>query len=209
MAELAEDPHKAETIVVFDDPFNSQDHYRRTCTITEIRRCGNGVQQVVVMSHDRHFLREIWDLPLPPEHRKALELVAMGKRDTVIAPWDIENDTESDDAANRRMLNAYYTKREGEPRDVIQKIRPVVETHIRRIAPTEMEGVSTLGAMLSQIREVEQVPQALKDAYDDIDDINTYTRQFMHGDTHYVRGKRLSSDELAGFVEKTLAIVGH
>jgi wobble nucleotide-excising tRNase len=209
MAELAGDPHKAETIVVFDDPFNSQDHYRRTCTITEIRRCGNSVEQIVVMSHDRHFLREIWDLPLPPEYRKALELVAMGKRDTIIAPWDIESDRESDDAANRRMLNAYFTKRDGQPRDVIQKIRPAIETHIRRIAPTEMNGVSTLGAMLGRIRQVEQVPQALKEAYDDIDDINTYTRQYMHGDPHYVQGKRLSSDELAGFVEKTLLIVGH
>ena len=140
MAEIAEDPNKADTIVVFDDPFNSQDHYRRTCTITEIRRSGNNVGQVVVMSHDRHFLRE---------------------------------------------------------------------THIRRIAPTEMEGASTLGAMLGRIRENEQVPQALKLAYDDIDDINTYTRQYMHGDPNYVQGKRLSSDELAGFVEKVLLIVGH
>ena len=191
MTELAEDPQKAETIVVFDDPFNSQDHYRPTCTITEIRRCGNGVAQVIVMSHDRHFLREIWDLPLPPEDRKTLELVAVGKRDTIIAPWDIENDTESDDAANRRILNAFHTKREGTPRDVIQKIRPVIETHIRRIAPKEMEGA------------------ALRSAHDDIDDVNTYTRQFMHGDPHYSEGKRLSADDLAGFVEKVLLIVGH
>jgi wobble nucleotide-excising tRNase len=209
MTELAEDSHKAETIVVFDDPFNSQDHYRRTCTITEIRRCGNGVAQVVVMSHDRHFLREIWDLPLPPDERKTLELVAVGKRDTIIAPWDIENDTESDDAANRRILNAFHTKREGSPRDVIQKIRPVIETHIRRIAPREMEGASTLGAMLGRIRDDDKVPPALKSAYDDIDDVNTYTRQFMHGDPHYSEGKRLSADELAGFIEKVLLIVGH
>ncbi|KWV49836.1 hypothetical protein AS156_15005 [Bradyrhizobium macuxiense] len=62
--------------------------------------------------------------------------------------------------------------------------------------------------MLGRNRDVEQVPQALKEAYDDIDDINTYTRQYMHGDPNYIQGKRLSSDELAGFVEKTLLIVG-
>jgi hypothetical protein len=31
----------------------------------------------------------------------------------------------------------------------------------------------------------------------------------MHGDPNYSETKRLSADELAGFVEKVLLIVGH
>jgi wobble nucleotide-excising tRNase len=209
LAELAADPHRANAVVVFDDPFNSQDHYRRTCTISEIRRCGRNVAQVIVMSHDRRFLREIWDLPLPTEERKALSLNTVGRRDTVIAEWDIEHDTETEDAANRRILDGFHRERRGKPRDVIQKLRPVIETHIHRIAPQQMEGITGLGKMLAKINDDPTVPPPLKSAYDEIDDVNTYTRGYMHGESEYADTKPISEDELGGFVEKVLMIVGH
>src|SRR6185312_7337648 len=65
LAEIEAEHAKDEMVVVLDDPFNSQDHFRRTCTVTEIRRCGDSVAQVVILSHDRNFLRDLWDLPLP------------------------------------------------------------------------------------------------------------------------------------------------
>jgi wobble nucleotide-excising tRNase len=60
LAGLEEDPPQLPCVVVFDDPFSGQDQFRRTCTIGEIYRCGNSVSQVVVMSHDRNFLKAIW-----------------------------------------------------------------------------------------------------------------------------------------------------
>jgi wobble nucleotide-excising tRNase len=158
LAEIEADPSKADCIVVFDDPFNSQDHFRRTCTATEIKRCGDSVSQVIVMSHDRSFLRDLWDLPLPTGDRKPLWLIAFGHKDTVIAEWPIETDTESEDAANRRVLLAYYHHNRGNPRDVIQKIRPVVETHMQRMAPQLLGGVKGLGNMLEKVRDAKSPP---------------------------------------------------
>ncbi|WP_428667583.1 AAA family ATPase [Reyranella sp.] len=207
LAEVEADPAKGDTVVVLDDPFNSQDHFRRTCTVTEIRRCGDSVAQVIVMSHDRHFLRDLWDLPLPTGDRKALWLIPFGHKDTVISEWPIETDTETEDAANRRVLLSYYLYNEGKPRDVVQKLRPVVETHMRRMAPQLLANVKGLGNMLDKVRDA-QSPPVLVEAYADIEDVNTYTRKYMHGEGKNPDTEPLHTTELSGFVGKVLELTG-
>jgi len=210
LAEIETDPPKGELVVVLDDPFNSQDHFRRTCTVTEIRRCGgdDGAAQVIVMSHDRHFLRDLWDLPLPTGDRKALWLIPFGHKDTVISEWDIEKDTETEDAANRSALLKYYLYNEGKPRDVVQKLRPVVETHMRRMAPQLLANVKGLGYMLEKVRDAPTPPPMLIEAYDDLEDVNTYTRKYMHGEGKNPDTEPLHATELAGFVAKVVELTG-
>jgi wobble nucleotide-excising tRNase len=205
LAQLKADPDKGDCIAVFDDPFNSQDQFRKTCTMSEIRRCGRDVMQVIIMSHDARFLRDLWD-QLQTSDRKALWLLPFGHKDTTIADWPIETDTESDDAANRRVLLAYYQDNEGNARDVIQKIRPVIETHMQRMAP-ELASINGLGNKLGEIRKANG-PPLLLNAYDEIDDINIYTRKYMHGEGKNPDTEPISKSELVGFVHKVLVIAG-
>jgi wobble nucleotide-excising tRNase len=206
LAQIKADAEKADCIVIFDDPFNSQDQFRRTCTMGEIRRCGRDVGQVVVMSHDARFLRDLWEHDLPTDSRKALRLLAFGHRDTVIAEWPIEADTESEDAGNRRVLLSFYHNNKGSPRDVVQKLRPVIETHMKRLAPNLIK-VKGLGNMLGKVRE-DKGPPILLDSYDDLDDINNYTRKYMHGEGKNPDTEPISATELHGFVGKVLEIAG-
>lgn len=206
LAQIKADAEKENCIVIFDDPFNSQDQFRRTCTIGEIRRCGRDVAQVIVMSHDARFLRDLWEHDLPTDNRKALWLLAYGHRDTVIAEWPIETDTESEDAGNRRVLLSFYHENKGSPRDVVQKLRPVVETHMKRMAPNVAK-VKGLGNMLGKIRE-DNGPPHLLDCYDDLDDINNYTRKYMHGEGKNPDTEPVSATELHGFVGKVLEFAG-
>jgi wobble nucleotide-excising tRNase len=206
LAQIKADPDASNCIVIFDDPFNSQDQFRRTCTMGEIRRCGRGVAQVVVMSHDARFLRDLWEHDLPTDDRKALWLLAFRHRDSVIAEWPIETDTESEDAGNRRVLLTFYQQNKGNPRDVVQKLRPVVETHMKRMAPN-LAKIKGLGNMLGKVRE-DNGPPILLDAYDDLDDINTYTRKYMHGEGEKPDTEPVSTTELHGFVGKVLEIAG-
>jgi hypothetical protein len=133
----------------------------------------------------------LWDLPLPTADRKALWMIPFGHKDTVIAEWPIETDAETEDAANRRVLLSYYLYNEGKPRDVVEKLRPVVETHMRRMAPQLLANVKSLGNMLEKVRDA-QSPPVLIEAYDDIEDVNTYTRKYMHGE-----GKNPDTEPLA------------
>src|SRR5262249_18412345 len=144
-------PDKAECLVVFDDPFSSQDHNRRTRTTKELRRCGDEVAQILVMSHDKRFLHDIWEL-LPTDQRKALQLFRFGQKDSLILEWEIAADNETDDAANRRILVEYYNDNEGDPRDVIQKLRPVLEAHVK-VSSSSLTNIKGLGNMLEKIRK--------------------------------------------------------
>ena len=208
LAQLTEDPDRSKCVAIFDDPFSSQDQFRRTCTIGEIQRCGEQVAQVVVLSHDRRFLKAIWDLPLRPSDRKALWLIPSGKRDTGIGEWDIAGDTESEDAVDRRvLLEFYHNPGAGDPRDVIKKLRPVAETHMRRLAAGRLTVVRGLGDMIQRIRS-DQGPESLVDSLPDLTDINAYTRRYMHGENPNAASESVSRDELRGFVGKLLEIVG-
>ena len=55
-------PHK---VVVFDDPFGSQDSFRRQQTVVEIVKMAKSCAQVIVLSHDASFLKRIWDKAPP------------------------------------------------------------------------------------------------------------------------------------------------
>jgi wobble nucleotide-excising tRNase len=206
LAQIKADAEKVDSIIVFDDPFNSQDQFRRTCTMGEIRRCGREVAQVIVMSHDSRFLRDLWEQELETDSRKALWLLPFGHRDTVIAEWSIETDTESEDAGNRRVLLSYYHEGKGNPRDVIKKLRPIIETHLKRMAPA-LGKIKGLGAMLGKVRE-DGGPPILFDAYDDLDDVNNYTRKYMHGEGQNPDTEPVHATELLGFVGKVLEIAG-
>jgi hypothetical protein len=61
---------------------------------------------------------------------------------------------------------------------VVQKLRPVIETHMKRVAP-QLAKIKGLGNMLGKVREA-GTPPIILDAYDDIDDINSYTKKYMH-----------------------------
>jgi len=93
LAQLAHDPGKANKIVVFDDPFNSQDGFRKDCTIQQIKKCGRECAQVIVLSHDPYFLKRVWDRLYTPADRKCLEMARIGKQNTTICEWDVEKAT--------------------------------------------------------------------------------------------------------------------
>ena len=57
LAQLDLDPGLPNKIVVFDDPFTSQDRSRRSCTQQFIRRKSAAAAQVIVLSHDPEFLK--------------------------------------------------------------------------------------------------------------------------------------------------------
>ena len=120
LAQLEHDPDKASRVVVFDDPFNSQDAFRKDCTIRKIKRCGMECAQVIVLSHDPEFLKRVWD-SLEPDERKCLKLARVGLRDTTIVALDIEEATQAAYHAQRKMLLEHYHDGKGDPRDVVQR----------------------------------------------------------------------------------------
>ncbi len=60
-ASLDQDPQLAQKIVVIDDPMTSLDEHRSLTTVQEMRRLVARVRQVIVLSHSKPFLCQLWE----------------------------------------------------------------------------------------------------------------------------------------------------
>ncbi len=206
LAQLEHDPGRANKIVVFDDPFNSHDAFRKDHTVAQIKKCGEACQQVIVLSHDPGFLKRVWDR-LEAGDRKTLQLARLGLRETVISEWDIEKATQERYRTDIRALADYYNAGEGDPRDVINKIRPVLESHARLLYPKQFGDREMLGGMIATIRKDAAHPLAT--IVDDMENLNEYTKRYHHGENPQAALEQINDGELQGFVKKTLAITGY
>ncbi len=207
LAQIEHDPEKASKIVIFDDPFNSQDSFRKDCTVQKIKKCGDDCPQVIVMSHDQSFLKRIWDrLATLAADRKCLQLMRVGVRDTKICAWDIEEATQARFVADRKALADYYSAGDGNPRDTVNKIRPVLETYCRNLYPGDF-GTDMLGTIIGKIRAAGPAHQ-LFPLLNELDVLNEYTRRYHHGENPNAATEPISDTELQGFVKKTLTIIG-
>ncbi|MBA3571544.1 MAG: AAA family ATPase, partial [Pyrinomonadaceae bacterium] len=208
LAHLEHDPDRAAKIVVFDDPFNSQDSFRKDCTVQKIRRCGETCSQVIVLSHDQSFLKRIWDrLDTRSGDRKCLEMARIGQRDTTICAWDIEAATQAAYKADHKALKDFYLTGNGNARDVVQKIRPVLETLCKNLGGGLLLDGDALGTIIRKIRDAGPSHQ-LYPVLDDLDDLNEYTRRYHHGDNRHAATEPISDNELQGYVKRTLDITG-
>ncbi len=207
LAQLDGDPERASKIVVFDDPFNSQDSFRKDCTVVKIKQCGESCHQVIVLSHNQDFLRRVWDRLNPDgAERKCLQLMRVGVRDTRISAWDIEQATQPSFLTERGTLVKYYQTGEGAPRDIVKKVRPVLETHCKNLYPGEFAG-DALGSIICKVRTAGATHQ-LFPLLEDLDALNEYTCRYHHGENPGATIEPINDTELQGFVKRTLDIVG-
>lgn len=207
LAQLDHGPDKAAKIVVFDDPFSSQDSFRKSCTVQKIKKCGEACTQVIVLSHDDRFLKLIWDrLAHLPAERKCLRLARIGLHDTTVSDWDIEVATQAQFLADQHALADYYSSAEGHPRDVVNKIRPVLETYCRNLYPSQFTPAESLGAIIAKIRDAGPAHPLAK-ILDDLEILNAYITPYAHGQPDAATAP-IDENELHGFVKKALQLLG-
>ena len=129
MSQLEQADTPPDIAVLLDDPFQSQDGFRRTSTAFRIKECGSRCGQVIVLSHDPAFLKLVWD-ELPDAQRKALRLVPV-RGSTVIAEWDIYEHLKGEFQANLDVIQRFADLGDGKERDVAQKLRPLLEGYCK------------------------------------------------------------------------------
>jgi hypothetical protein len=71
-----------------------------------------------------------------------------------------------------------------------------------RIEP-KLAKVNNLGEKLAKVRK-ENGPASLLHCYNLIDDLNTFSRKYMHGEGKNPDSEQLSVEELRGYVKRTL-----
>lgn len=206
LAHLENDDDLDNKIVVFDDPFNSQDAFRRRQTIHEIIKIASKCSQVIVLSHDVTFLKQVWAKCLSSK-RKALKLADYGQQGSKITELDLDTECQGRTATDIDHLQAYVTIGTGEPIDVIRKMRTVIEMHLKTTYQGHFDESNWLGDMIGKIRD-EGSNHPAHFLYDELDVINDYTSSYHHGENVFdATPDLIDSSELRGYAQRTLHIV--
>ena len=207
LAHLEQDQDLSAKTVVFDDPFSSQDAFRRRQTVHEIAQVGRKCAQVIILSHDSTFLKQVWD-KAPVAERVSLTLADHRAQGIKIMPVDLERACQGRTAKDIDDLQNYVTTGTGEPLDLIRKMRAVLEAHCWITYPAYFQtGQDWLGEIVQKIREHGDTHPAHA-LYDELDQINDYTKEHHHGeDMADTTPDQIDSQELTGYIKRTLRIV--
>ena len=157
LAKLNADPALGETIVVLDDPFTSLDNFRRQFTVIEIRKLCSRAAQTVVLSHEKNFLRLLWD-KIDQNTIKCIAIQTGAPGMTTIAPYDIESETRSRYLTERMKIEEFV---EGEPHEagyIRTRLRTVCEDFYRRGDPELFHEAASLEEI---IRLLETRPRTI------------------------------------------------
>lgn len=144
----------SDCIVVFDDPFNSQDTARQFETASQIRLIAAAARQVVVLSHDPRFLHLI-------EKDKGTLAVTqhqiVGESDWVanLKAWNVEDEIKADYVRRAERIRAYASTGQHltgcNGALLASDIRVFVEEYIDLRFPGRFAARTQLGAMLDDI----------------------------------------------------------
>lgn len=208
LATLRRDHNLGDKVVILDDPFSSQDRFRRAATQYLIARLAEDCEQVIVLSHDPHFLNAV-EHDTQSTGIARLQISAIG--DAVeISPCDLAAIIGCQLAAERARLTAYVSAGEGTPIDVARAIRPVLEGHLKQAAPDAFKGMNMLGDMIKAISIAlpGDAIHSFTQYAEELDQINRYARPFHHIPGTEVPTRQIDREELKGYAKRALHFVG-
>ena len=143
-----------DCVVVFDDPFNSQDTARQFETASQIRLIAAGARQVVVLSHDPRFLHLI-------EKDKGTlavsqhQIVAESDWVANLKAWNVEDEVKADYVRRAERIRAYASTGQHLTGCNIallaSDLRVFVEEYIDLRFPGRFAARTLLGAMVDEI----------------------------------------------------------
>lgn len=203
---LEADAERSKRVVVLDDPFNSQDRFRRNQTAIEIAELAKTVAQVIVLSHDAGFLADV-GAKLVDTPCKELRLVPVGQHESHITECSLEGLLRQPLRAWIDILQQYYRVGSSSgrpPEDVVQKIRPLLEAHCNNVCPTRFEDADHLSSMIGKVRAAGD-DHPLSRLLKELSDIHDFSKRHHHDDNS-VHGP-IDETELSTYVRRTLRVV--
>jgi wobble nucleotide-excising tRNase len=202
LAQCLADPDLGDTIIVLDDPFTSLDNFRRQFTAIEIRRVCDRAKQTIVLSHDKGFLRLLWD-KIDQKLIKSFALQTGAPGVTTITPYDIPGSTQSRHVTERMKIEEFI---EGEPHElsyIRSRLRTVCEDFYRKGDPRVFGEAATLDQIIRTLKDAHE-DHPFKGALEDLKDINSYSRVENHAEIDGDPYGYTNPDELKGFCRLVL-----
>lgn len=208
LAKLDHDGQLCDKTLVVDDPLSSHDSHRRRETVAAIKELCGRCRQVIVLSHDEFLLREI-ERRCAGVASAAFQIDYSGGEE-----WSVASAVDLDllcRAGHAKMVDeiaAYLDHRDGDPDDVVLKIRQVLETHYRRSYSGWFGHDENLGSIVGSISAAGSSHPCHRDLTK-LDNCNDATCEKHHGDNAAVVVKRgVDPDELKVVARDALELIG-
>lgn len=208
LAKLEHDGELGQKVVVFDDPLASHDSHRRGKTVEAIKELSDRCLQLIVLSHDEYFLREVEKQCVTVAKATYQMEYSDGKEWSAAKHVRLADLCRSDHSKRLDKLTAFVDHREGDPDDIVLHVRQVIETHFRRSYTAYFAHNRNLGKMVRDIDDhVGFHPCAgLRDR---MHALNAATCDNHHGDDADAMPKKgVDPDALKVIVTEALELIG-
>ncbi|MDI2054405.1 AAA family ATPase [Bradyrhizobium sp. Mp19] len=205
-ASLDQDPQLAQKIVVIDDPMTSLDEHRSLTTVQEMRRLVARVRQVIVLSHSKPFLCQLWE-GADTTARQAI-LIRRDAVGSTLATWDVNQDCITEHDRRHALVAAYLEAADpATERRVAAALRHILEAFMRVAYPNAFPPGTLLGPFIGICQQrVGQPNQLLNQA--DIDELRAllaYANRFHHDTNAAYETAAINDQELTHFSARVLA----
>ncbi len=207
IAQLEDDSHLSQKIVVFDDPITSQDRFRRTCTQQLLCNLSPSCKQVVILSHDARFLKIVWDGTMRSQVR-TLQFFPMAQN-TAVREWDIQDATLDAYPRDYELVTDYLTSGAGDPRQVARALRPLMEGYFRVKFPKQFKENEWLRDFIGKVRNADSSSSlySVRNALDKIEAVKDYSKKYHHATNSGADAEPIDNGELQGYVRRALDII--
>ena len=204
-ASLEQAPDLANKVVVIDDPMTSLDEHRMLRTREEIMAMAGRVQQIIVMSHSKPFLCNLWE-QADRNSTKTMRIYRAG-RGSEISIWDVRNDSISEHDKRHELVRAYLQVADPDrERQVAQALRPILETFMRVAYPEHFPPGTLLGPFVGLCEQRVGGNNEMLSAGDiaELRALLGYANQFHHDTNRAWQIAVINDVELSDFAHRTL-----
>ncbi|XOV82902.1 MAG: AAA family ATPase [bacterium] len=192
----------SEMIVVLDDPFTSMDEFRRTFTVNEINKLVPNTAQIIVLSHEKNFLRLIWDT-IDQSLITSVSIQTGAPGIASLAHFDLEKATRPRYVSERMEVEDFYQLGQGEPNHIRALLRKVLENFYRQGDPDLFSPNELLGGIIDKLRDAPEAHR-FKGALEELEEINRYTRNFHHAPVEGSVQEDTSVEELKTYCRRVI-----
>jgi wobble nucleotide-excising tRNase len=214
IARLNTDQNLGQKLIVLDDPVSSLDRNRRHNSIRLITNLSDKCCQMLVLSHDPYFIRDIReqlaDNKTTPINPNIIAIKRIQSGYSAFASCDIDDVCSSDYYRHHRVVADYVDgKSTTNSREVATAIRPLLEGYYHRRFPRRIPRKQMFGQIINLIASTQPGdPLAyLRPIINELKEVNDYAGQFHHDTNPSYETAPFAEVELLGFATRALDLI--
>lgn len=175
--------NSANLVVAVDDPISSLDEHRRIETVVALRNVAQQVGQLIVLSHDKHFLATLWEqIKLPDDGDRVTLRIARQANGSSLKTWEVSDAVVTLHDKRHALITEYVESGNGDERAVAEALRPYLEGYLRVAFPEECPPGFLLGRFIKECKDRLSAGDPVLSRADvaELDTLRVYTNPFHH-----------------------------